>query len=346
MKMRPYRLRQVEREPIKLFRDGRQHATRSSLPLVLLGSICASCTSPSTEGVDSGSGTASTSTATAPTAPPATSEPTTLGSAERPPKRARPAPVAIGDEYGGDLGPRKAYDHVKPRTVPNDTRCSKGMSYIPGGLFSMGSSDSEGKPDERPERRVKLDSFCIDPGEVTYARYEQCIREAHGDLKCRSLTDPEVFCPSVENPALTPIACAKWADADLFCRWGGGRLPTEAGWEYVARGGAEQRTYPWGSAPPDGRVCWGGCPIGAYPKGDARWGVYDMAWGVLEWTSDWYAPYEPSSEVVLNPLQGTPKDKQDRVIRGASARAAKRYFADPDRRLSNVGFRCVQSPKK
>ena len=104
-----------------------------------------------------------------------------------------------------------------------------------------------------------------------------------------------------------PINCITWYEAYAFCSWDGGFLPSEAEWNYAAAGGAEQRIYPWGAAPPTPshasysvdatQQCMGdgvsGCtladliPVGTKPPGDGKYGQSDLAGNLMEWTSDW-----------------------------------------------------------
>lgn len=130
--------------------------------------------------------------------------------------------------------------------------------------------------------------------------------------------------------------------ATAFCKWIGGRLPTEEEREYVASGGSEGRTYPWGNDEPGARACWNGegnelgtgsrkstCPVGSYKVGDSKWGAHDLAGNVWEYTSSDY-------------------DSSHKVLRGGSwylghaeyHRARYRRRDDAKNWPSHVGFRC------
>jgi formylglycine-generating enzyme required for sulfatase activity len=120
-----------------------------------------------------------------------------------------------------------------------------------------------------------------------------------------------------------PMNCVNWYVANEFCTWDGGRLPTEAEWNYAAAGGSEQRKYPWGAATPDcsfanfkpSDYCAGnGVPnrVGSEsPKGDGKWGQSDLAGNVGEWTLDWYGPYPQPCHNCSNSTMAT-----TRVSRG------------------------------
>ncbi len=165
------------------------------------------------------------------------------------------------------------------------------------------------------------------------------------------------------NDAL-PMNCLDWFEAEAFCIWDGGRLPTEAEWNYAAAGGTEQRVYPWGSTAPGANAnlaiydcyypsgmqnCLGGlsmiAPDGSVAAGDGKWGQADLAGGVSEWVQDWYASYVVPCNNCAN-LSAS----QYRVIRssnfGDSAGrllTSYRDFQPPTTRNGFTGTRCARA---
>jgi formylglycine-generating enzyme required for sulfatase activity/serine/threonine protein kinase len=262
-------------------------------------------------------------------------------------------------------------------------RCADDMVEVPAGAFAMGSPEGTGDADEHPRHAVALSAYCIDRTEVTVAAYARCATAgACGTAPLTvnwpsySVDDVKRFsrwCNRGDRPD-HPINCIDWEMASTYCAWRGRRLPTEAEWEYAARGG-DGRAYPWGDAAPGPRrlnACGGECaamasregialaglhsaddgwattaPVGSYPEGASRFGALDMAGNVWEWTADWYGPYAaaPGADPAGAPA-GT-----SRVSRGGgwssgaaeTARAADRDWFDPNVRETGLGFRCARS---
>jgi formylglycine-generating enzyme required for sulfatase activity len=216
------------------------------------------------------------------------------------------------------------------------------MLLIPGGTFTMGSSDTDARNDETPHR-AEVGTFCMDPIEVTVQMYA-----AHAS---GSAVNPDFWCnwgkTGRENH---PINCVNWDEATKYCEAVGKRLPTEQEWEYAARGGAEQRKYPWGpEAPSSSNACWehgdGTCGVESYPAG--AFGLYDIAGNVWEWVQDWYGPYPTS----VSKNYAGPPGGSDRVKRGGSwfigiastLRGSIRGYFTPTDRDFNLGFRCART---
>jgi formylglycine-generating enzyme required for sulfatase activity len=260
------------------------------------------------------------------------------------------------------------------------------MVYIAGGQFFMGSDD--GLPMEKPSHNVKLSPFCIGIFEVTTAQYVSCSEQGKCKRASRvneyegiTAVDRKAYDPlcNVTDPktrALQPINCVDWERAETYCEAQGGRLPTEAEWEFAARG-PDGRIYPWGDEPPSekylnacGSECvkWGKAhkveltpmypaddgwattaPVGSFPAGKSRFGLMDVVGNVWEWVSDWYAPYGDGA--LVDP-KGPPTGKR-KVIRGGGwngsfaswVRPSFRYSNEPATTSHGVGFRCAADPK-
>ncbi len=163
-----------------------------------------------------------------------------------------------------------------------------------------------------------------------------------------------------------PITCASWSQARAFCIWDGGFLPSEAEWEYVAAGGAEQREYPWGAADPgdmsqyaiygcyypnSDRNCTGAAdfaPVGTAALGAGRWGQLDLEGEVTEWNLDWYnySYVNPCTDCAVL----TQGDSTELVVRGCAENStyllpSQRESFDPsDGTFGDIGFRCARAP--
>ena len=231
------------------------------------------------------------------------------------------------------------------------TRLADGMVmvYVPAGEFRMGSED--GYDDEKPVHTVALDGFWIDRTEVTNAQYTRCV--AAGTCRASYYADDSRF-----NGATQPVVGVFWDDAAAYAAWVGGRLPTEAEWEYAARG-TEGRVYPWGNTWDCAKgnfdtdcgsdIYESTAPVGSFPAGASWVGALDMAGNVWEWVADWYGPYPSGKQV--NPTG--PASGDYRVLRGGAfrssgvvARCAFRYRVVPVDRFGYLGFRVVVAPSR
>ena len=229
------------------------------------------------------------------------------------------------------------------------SRCSDGMVmvFVPSGSFLMGSmaENTEALYNEFPQHEAHLVNFWLDRTEVTNAQYNQCVTAS----VCAA-SEPLNDHFSDE----TPVQGINWLDADVYCRWVGGQLPTEAQWEYAARG-PDGRRFPWGDSPPDGslanfdRNVGTTTPVGHYPAGASWVGALDMAGNVQEWVADWYDSDYYSSSPHDNPTGPVSGNFNNfKVLRGGSwgggaryVRGAYRYNVSASVRSHFIGFRCL-----
>jgi formylglycine-generating enzyme required for sulfatase activity len=278
------------------------------------------------------------------------------------------------------------------------------MVRLDGGSFLMGTDDGEGYPEdgEGPVRQVRLQPFWIDAAAVSNAQFSAFVEQTgyvtdaerfgwsfvfagllprdfpptraaaqtpwwrHVEGAC--WRQPEGGQSSIEGRLDHPVVHVSWADARAYCQWAETRLPTEAEWEYAARGGLVQARYPWGDiVTPSGRHrmnVWQGtfptintredgylgtAPVTAFePNG---YGLYNMTGNVWEWCADWFsATFHVTGASVDNPV-GPPKGEQ-RVMRGGSYlchrsycfryRVAARSSNTPDSSTGNLGFRTAR----
>jgi formylglycine-generating enzyme required for sulfatase activity len=228
------------------------------------------------------------------------------------------------------------------------------MVYVPAGEFWMGSDDGDPVAfnDEKPRHKVYVNAFWIDQTEVTNAQYKKCV-----DASACSL--PEKFRSDLRdtnygNPEFSdcPVVYVTWHQARQYAEWVGGRLPTEAEWEYAARGSSGY-IYPWDNDPPNDSLLnyddsiAGTTPVGSYPDGASWCGALDMAGNVLEWTSSLNEPYPYDA----TDGREAPEAKGLRVMRGGAfsfaakyVRCAFRSVSSPNYRNYFIGFRVVASP--
>jgi formylglycine-generating enzyme required for sulfatase activity len=249
--------------------------------------------------------------------------------------------------------------------VPAEMRC------IPGGPALRG--DDRGEPDQRPAATIEVSAFWLDAHEATNADWRACVEAG----ACRAEAGPRYR--GFSRPR-QPIVGVSWFDARAYCQWRGKRLPTEAEWEFAARGGLSGEAYAWGAdLQPGGR--WvanifqgefphrnraedgfsGSAPVSSYPANG--YGLYDMAGNVWEWCSDWYRPdayrETPPGEVAVNPRgPATSFDPSEpgtvkRVQRGGSFLCTDQYCTryrigtrgrgEISSGANHTGFRCVQN---
>ena len=210
------------------------------------------------------------------------------------------------------------------------------MVLIPSGTFLMGMEAFLSS--EKPLHYVKLSSYYIDKYAVSVSDYAKFVNS-------ESYKKPGAWDRQLQNPD-RPVVKVDWYEANAYARWANKRLPTEAEWEYAARGGLEQAKYPWGNESPRKRANYSSSgPVNVNAFEPNGYGLYNMAGNVDEWCSDWHDSY-PDSEVV-NP-QG-PSSGTGRVVRGGSwfnraiaLRCGSRSALGPEWRTDMTGFRCVR----
>ena len=164
---------------------------------------------------------------------------------------------------------------------------------IPGGSFNMGSNN--GESDEKPVHRVTVRTFEMTKTQVTVEQYKACV-----DAGACTAPDTGGSCNwGQSDRGKHPINCVDWHQAQAYAKWAGGRLPSEAEWEYAARSGGRDWKYPWGNgnATCERAVMYDGdlgCgrestwPVCSKPRGNTTHGLCDMAGNVWEWVQDWY----------------------------------------------------------
>ncbi len=276
------------------------------------------------------------------------------------------------------------------------------MVRLDGGAFLMGTDDSLGyeADGEGPVHQVTLRPFLMDAEAVTNARFRKFVHatghvtaaerfgwsfvfagllpdefpDTRGVVQAEwwrqvygaDWSHPEGPQSDVTDRDDHPVVHVSWDDASAYCAWAGSRLPTEAEWEYGARGGLEQRRYPWGDELEPGgehrmnvwqgtfpaeNSCgdgwYGTAPVTEFPANG--FGLHNMTGNVWEWCADWFAPDFYASSPTSDPI-GPPAGTH-RVMRGGSYlchasycnryRVAARSGNTPDTSTGNLGFRCV-----
>ena len=243
--------------------------------------------------------------------------------------------------------------HPASTTPPEFTEPD--MLRIPEGWFLMGSDANQPAQDnERPVHRVWIDAFELAACQVTNADYAKFLAATkHDKVQRKPLhwDDPNFSHP--EQPVVAP----SWFDAMAYCEWLSAlthkryRLPTEAEWERAARGGAEQKLYPWGDAPLESlenyASRWKTAPERVGHAEKNAYGLFDIGANVHEWCSDWFDAdyYRVSPD--RNP-QGPPEGKR-KSSRGGSwrhqtkvSRCAARASIPPEFKYADYGFRVAR----
>ncbi len=279
------------------------------------------------------------------------------------------------------------------------------MVELPGGTFLMGTDYQPGFPadGEGPVRPVSLSPFSVDTYPVTNADFAQFVtatdfrteaetfewsfvfwahipKDRFEELVEDTVAEAPWWCKvpgaswkhplgpgsDIEATQNHPVVHVSWNDARAYAAWAGKKLPTEAQWEFAARGGLEQKLYPWGDdlTPGGKHLCniWqghfplddtaedgyaGACPVDSFPPNG--YGLYSVIGNVWEWCADWFQTAW-AAKLTHDPT-GPPRG-QAKVMKGGSFlchasycnryRVAARTSNTPDSSASNIGFRCVR----
>ena len=280
------------------------------------------------------------------------------------------------------------------------------MIKLPGGKFLMGTNDKDGFPadGEGPVREITLDPFYIDANTVTNLQFSKFINatayiteaERYGwsfvfygllseenkkaDFQVAAQTpwwcaiqgakwnQPEGKNSDINDRIDHPVVHVSWNDAMAYCSWANKRLPTEAEWEYAARGGLVQKKFPWGDELLQDNTHHCNIWQGTFPDYNSlddgylgtapaksfqpnNFSLYNMAGNVWEWCSDWFSNDFQKTGSRINPVG--PSAGEAKVMRGGSFlchhtycnryRVAARSSNTNDSSTSNIGFRCVKN---
>ena len=268
-------------------------------------------------------------------------------------------------------------------TIPGST-VKFNMMPVPAGSFTMGSAANEAihKPEEGPARKVKLDAFWMGAREVTYDEFllffndDNTSRDSEVDAVTRPTPQYIDLSWGMGKQGGFPVNSMSQYTAIMYCRWlykktgHFYRLPTEAEWEYAARGGRSQSPYPWGGPYLRNKK---GCLLANFKPGrgnyvedggfytvraDAYWpndfGLYNMAGNVSEWTSSLFYEsaynfvHDMNPDIRWNALDSDPPRMKRKVVRGGSwkdvgyyLQTSTRQYEYQDTAKSYIGFRCV-----
>jgi formylglycine-generating enzyme required for sulfatase activity len=253
----------------------------------------------------------------------------------------------------------------KAEKIPSDEMIH--FVYVEGGSFEMGDVWNDGfHDDEQPVHMITVNSFWISEHEITNSQFCTFLNEMGNpvegganwldirDKDCLIERKKKQFIPK-QGFETHPVVEITWYGAFAFAEWAGGRLPTEAEWEYAARSGGEKNKFPRGDRlshedanfmGKNGRDKWmKTSPVGSFPPNAL--GLYDMAGNVWEWCSDWYQAEYYKLSPPVNPAG--PKDSSFHVLRGGSweytwwnCRSTTRGRNAPDDASGDVGFRIVR----
>jgi formylglycine-generating enzyme required for sulfatase activity len=247
------------------------------------------------------------------------------------------APAAAA-EASAQPGPGPAVP-AAAQCVPGEERTENGIAYVHicAGTFTMGSAanDPRADSDERPAHLVTLSEFWIGKTEITNEQYRR-------------------FRPDYQSEANLPATQVSWDEAKAACEHFGGRLPTEAEWEYAARAGSQTAWSFGDDAKKLDEYAWydknsGNAPHPVGTKKPNNWHLHDMHGNVWEWVNDWYGSYPSAAQTDPS----GPATGQSRMLRGGSfgsptrnLHSAIRIRVEPRFRNRYIGFRCARGPRR
>ena len=237
------------------------------------------------------------------------------------------------------------------------------LVWVAPGTFRMGFDGAGAFDWEKPVHEVRLTrGYFVGKHEVTWGQYRAFCQATGGTAPSNAIEYEGHFEATDQHPVFN----VSWDDAQSFCQWSGLRLPTEAEWEYAARG-TDGRTFPWGSQDPGTTRCNLGkyspthttgdfrdgrdghlytAPVGSFPAGASPRGALDMAGNVWEWVQDWYDTYTGGTQTdPPGAASGTYRARRGGSWDGASTncRASYRNRDEPAYRVNYLGFRVVLS---
>jgi formylglycine-generating enzyme required for sulfatase activity len=291
------------------------------------------------------------------------------------------APPTLSPTMTPTPEPQPVLGDTRTRTLPGGIEIEQ--VYVPAGSFIMGDSDVLPN-DESPSHEVTLDDFWLDKTEVTNVQFAAFVTDTNytttaerngwstvflsnqeAMLSGANWRSPQGGTSSRNGLDDHPVVHLSWDDAYAYCDWANGRLPTEAEWEYAARGQTGS-IFPWEGGFDANRLnhCDRNCPtswanlgiddgygftapVGNYLDGASWTGALDMAGNVWEWVNDWYQSGYYETSPGINPLG--PETGTKRVLRGGSwiddekkVTSFVRYQGSPEGSNNTLGFRCAQ----